>query len=391
MSNEIKGEIHNLKDHGYGEQLKSQQLFSMREAVQNTSSSTPDINKAYTWAIQTCNAGDVGYSQPYRNQQTVNGITYYDCSSFINYALNAGGFETPSYAPDNNAFTTYTMPSALLSLGFTEVDPNGEYLAGDIGVNPTHTEMCYTGGQGAGTFMGAHTANTDLANQVSISNYTRSFERLFRYGNGASTYGYSQSVISAMCGNFWTESNINPAIWESLSVGTWTDLNKGYGLGQWTNTGGDTQGRLYQLKAWLDAHGYTTEDGNAQCEYITAENYWTPKTEYPQFTSLSDFLNSTSTDLTTLTHAWNWCWEGIHDASWDTRVTQANTVYDYITEHANDTSITDWIYGNRYLSTDEILNNAVMMYRYFSAGGGGGGTPSLPKTKMPVWMKIRYW
>ena len=39
-----------------------------------------DINKAYTWAIQTCNAPNVGYSQTYRNKQTVGGVTYYDCS-----------------------------------------------------------------------------------------------------------------------------------------------------------------------------------------------------------------------------------------------------------------------------------------------------------------------
>ena len=74
----------------------------------------PDINKAYTWAIQTCNAPNIGYSQTYRNQQTVGGVTYYDCSSFINYALLAGGFETPSYAPNSNAFTTYSEPDELL-------------------------------------------------------------------------------------------------------------------------------------------------------------------------------------------------------------------------------------------------------------------------------------
>ena len=38
----------------------------------------PDINKSYSWAINTCNAPNVGYSQSYRNQQTVGGITYYD-------------------------------------------------------------------------------------------------------------------------------------------------------------------------------------------------------------------------------------------------------------------------------------------------------------------------
>ena len=85
----------------------------------------PDINKSYTWAIQTCNSNNIGYSQTYRNQQTVNVITYYDCSSFINYALVAGGFDTPSYAPNHNAFTTYTMPAELARLGFVEVDATG--------------------------------------------------------------------------------------------------------------------------------------------------------------------------------------------------------------------------------------------------------------------------
>ena len=131
-----------------------------------------DINKAYSWAIQTCNANNVGYSQSYRNQQTVGGITYYDCSSFINYALLAGGFETPKYAPNHNAFTTATEANELIRLGFVEVDANGEYKAGDIGLSSGHTEMCYQGGQGKGIFMGAHTPNASLNNQVSIGSST---------------------------------------------------------------------------------------------------------------------------------------------------------------------------------------------------------------------------
>ena len=347
-----------------------------------------DINKAYTWAIQTCNADDVGYSSTYRNQQTINGITYYDCSSFINYALVAGGFSTPDYAPDYNAFTTYTMGAVLLDLGFIEVPNSGEYKAGDIGVDPTHTEMCYSGGQGSGTFMGAHTANTTLPNQVSISGYTRTFDKLYRYGSGATGYGYSQEVVSAMCGNFWQESTINPAIWQGLATGTWTDIGVGYGLGQWTNV--TANGRLYDLHEWLVANSYDVDDGNGQCEYIVQENYWTTHADYPEFTNLTDFLNSTSGDIARLTHAWNQCWEGIHDSTWDARVTYAQNVYAYITEHANDTTITDWIVGNRYLTESERYNNAVMLYRYFSAGGGGGGTPSIPKSKMPLWEKIRY-
>ena len=91
-----------------------------------------------------------------------------------------------------------------------------------------------------------------------------------------------------------------------------------------------------------------------------------------------------------LTHAYNLCWEGIHDSSWDSRVTYARQCYEYIVTHANDTNITMWYNENTYLSTEQRFNNAVMLYRYLSAGGGGGGTPSKRKKKMPIWMWIKY-
>ena len=149
-----------------------------------------NINLAYLWAFNICNEANVGYSQRYRNQQTVNGITYYDCSSFINYALIAGGFETPNYAPNNNAFTTATEAVVLTQLGFTEISATDEYLAGDIGLSDGHTEMCYKGGYGKGVFMGAHKSGVPLQYQVSIGSsngnteYQRSFPRLFRYNAG---------------------------------------------------------------------------------------------------------------------------------------------------------------------------------------------------------------
>lgn len=356
----------------------------------------PDINRAYSWAIETCNAPNVGYSNSYRNAQTVGGITYYDCSSFINYALLAGGFETPSYAPNNNAFTTYIEAPELLRLGFTEVDASGEYLAGDIGLSSGHTEMCYRGGIGKGIFMGAHTDNAPLANQVSIgssggnADYERSFSRLFRYGDGgASGYGVSAVVAAAIAGNMWQESTLSPGVWENLSPGLPTDLLKGYGLGQWTNTGGNTHGRLYQLLTWLQENGYASNDGNGQLAFLIHENVWYQNSKYP-FTSLQDFLTSDSTDLEMLTHAYNLCWEGIHDSSWDTRVTYATACYYYIIANANNTNIKEWYNQNTYLPEEQRLNNAVMLYRYLSAGGGGGGTPSTRKKKMPIWMWIKY-
>lgn len=365
----------------------------------------PDLNKAYQWAIQTCNSPTVGYwtNSDNRNQRTVNGITYYDCSSFINYALLAGGWETPSYAPRYNAFTTSTMPAELRRLGWTKVTNPTIILAGDIGLSASHTEMCYQGGTGSAIFMGAHygrdgtkPSSIPLPYQVCIGSssgdetYHRTFSEIWRYGAGGATgYGVSIQVCSAIAGNMWQESTLSPGLWENLSVGSPTDLLKGYGLGQWTNTGGDTHGRLYQLMTWLTQNGYALDDGNAQLEYLIHEDVWYTHSEYP-FNSLTEFLQSDSTDIPMLTHAYNLCWEGIHDASWDNRVTYALECYSYISAHANDTSITHWYNENTYLDAEKRLNNAVMLYRYLSAGGGGGGTIGEANKGMPLWMKIRY-
>ena len=175
---------------------------------------------------------------------------------------------------------------------------------------------------------------------------------------------YSMYVIAAMCGNFWHESTVNPGIWEGLNVGNWETTMRGYGLGQWTNVG-TTHGRLYNLHTWMNSKGYASDDGDGQLSYLIYEAYWTPHADYPQFQTLADFLTSDSTDLTTLTHAFNRCWEGIHDASWDTRVTYANTVYTYLQSHSTDT--VDWVKGNRYLTDSERKNNAVKVYQFFNS------------------------
>lgn len=257
------------------------------------------INGAYTWAVNCCNLPKVGYSQAYRNQQTVNGITYYDCSSFINYALLAGGFSTPQYAPNNNAFTTYDMEGALQQLGFTRVT-DGVIKAGDIGVSDTHTEMCYKGGTGKAVFMGAHGRNgIALVNQVSIGsssgdpNYERTFPRIWRYGDGASgelgytwiiggeseyfeDYGDKQKnnaaciysffyfkgwtlqAIAGFCGNVMQESRFNPAL---IEVG-----GTGHGLVQWT-----PPTDLYNVLDVLYGSHDDWKDGNKQCSVIYAE------------------------------------------------------------------------------------------------------------------------
>ena len=259
----------------------------------------PSINGAYTWAVNCCNLPKVGYSQAYRNQQTVSGITYYDCSSFINYALLAGGWSTPGYAPNSNAFTTYDMEGVLQQLGFTRVT-DSIIKPGDIGVSDTHTEMCYKGGTGKAVFMGAHGRNgIALVNQVSIGsssgdpNYERSFPRIWRYGDGASgevgytwiigtdseyfeDYGDKQKnnaaciysffyfkgwtlqAIAGFCGNVMQESKFNPAL---IEVG-----GTGHGLVQWT-----PPTDLYNVLDVLYGSHDDWQDGNKQCSVIYAE------------------------------------------------------------------------------------------------------------------------
>ena len=312
-----------------------------------------DINKSYSWAIETGNAPNVGYRQTYRNKKTVEGITYYDCSSFINYALLAGGFSTPQYAPKNNAFTTYSEASELLRLGFTEVDANGIYMPGDIGLSSGHTEMCYRGGNGKGVFMGAHTDNTTLLNQVSIGsssgnqNYERSFSRLFRYGEGGATsYGYSIYVISALSGNAWRESHINPTL---NQLG-----GSAFGLFQWDGE------RRDNLLTWLSENGYDKNDAYGQLQYLIIEDDWIG--EYDGISSLTDFLNSQSRNIASLTTAFCNCWERPGIPALDERIQFANKAFDYITLHAQDTSINTWITEPMYyLSEEEALNNAVLM------------------------------
>lgn len=193
----------------------------------------------------------------------------------------------------------------------------------------------------------------------------------------------SDIVVAAICGNWWIESGIDPGVWESLDVGTWTDLNKGYGLGQWTNTGGDTHGRLYQLHEYLTTNGYAIDDGDGQIAFMLHEQHWAYHSEYGEFHTLDDFLASDSHNVEYLTHAFNLCWEGIHDGTWNTRVTHARTCLSYIREHGEDPN--SWITGNRYLSTSERLNNAVLVFQVLEGQrthGGGGG-------KMPIYFYLK--
>lgn len=351
----------------------------------------PSLSDFINWAVDKCNEANIGYSQDYRNQQTVGGVTYYDCSSFVNYALLAGGWSTPDYAPSHNAFTTYTMIPVLLDLGWEEVPITGEWKQGDILWRQKHTEIVYEGGQATGRTMGAHSANYALARQVSINTWWASptyprgdyqWKKLYRYtGNpdtpSKPTEKISMYVIAAMCGNFMQESQINPGIWQNHPKrGSATSLNIGLGLGQWTNTGGDKHGRLYQMWQYCSQNG-GPYNGDAQCDYIVYEDVWHNNDTSYGYTSLSQFLSSTSTDIEALTHAWNINWEGIHDGTWDKRVEYARLVLNYLTDHSDD-QVDGWVSTNDWITQSQMLNNAVLVYQHFNDDGGVNPDPEPP-------------
>lgn len=150
----------------------------------------PNLGNAYQWLINTCNNPDVGYSQEFRNQQIIDGICYYDCSSIIWYSLIAGGFdciEAYNRTVGNyygNAFTTWTEAEVLRALGFKALEINCEWKSGDILIRNNHTEMVYSGGYASGVTMGAHSDDLPLVDQVSINNFkstAAAWEEIFRY------------------------------------------------------------------------------------------------------------------------------------------------------------------------------------------------------------------
>jgi len=234
----------------------------------------PDINAAYRWAINTCNAVNpyAGYDMNHRYQEQIGNIVYYDCSSFIWYALvDGGGFILPS-----PAFATGGMRTALTDAGFTIIDNPGAStvtLPGDILVHNQgsangHTEMVFAGGVGEARTMGAHGKSLPLADQVCINagfvpvtqfgGYGAEF--IARYGGGVAyqwhnkntgaydrssveaqenvmkmvevlaPLGWTINAIAALCGNQAYESGFNPWRWENDTV----NANGGYGLFQYT-------------------------------------------------------------------------------------------------------------------------------------------------------------
>lgn len=377
----------------------------------------PDINAAYQWAIQKCNEANIGYSMDHRNQETIGGITYYDCSSFIWYALIAGGFDCVGANGGNTwPFTTYNMAQCLTALGFVEVPLSGEWKPGDIGISNgshEHTEMVYRGGTGRGVCMGAHTDSYSLEWQVSIGtqgdpNYETTasgWTSLWRYGGGASGgYGWTLDAFCAMVGNVGHEGQYNPG---QIEVSFTIEQGAGIGLFQWTPAGRNYALYGNPLVNQANKRGVSWTDGNFQCEMINnadSADYGSPE-EWGWIgvsspTSFSEFKTS-SGNLETLTEAWlrnverpredvipDTLPERIATAQqWRTRLQSLDPA-----EGARYTwHVVESNAGYGLLTEQQIYENVMIMYNIFcGAGGGGGGAQKPKRRKMPVWMMIRY-
>lgn len=163
----------------------------------------PSLQTAFTWAENKCEEPNVGYSQTYRRGEVVDGIQYYDCSSFIYAALAAGGFD---FAPDYQWFWTGNQTQAMKSVGWTEYVfqdgvisdfalRNGDVLIrgagrpdvpGDVSTDEGHTEMVWDAARGY--TMGAHSSSLPLDDQVSkhyIDQRKETWFFVMRYGDGA--------------------------------------------------------------------------------------------------------------------------------------------------------------------------------------------------------------
>lgn len=135
--------------------------------------------------------------------------------------------------------------------------------------------------------------------------------------------GWSINAICGMLGNMQSESTINPAIWQSLIVGS--GGGGGFGLVQWTPYTNFTN--------WADSHGYEWEDGNAQLKWIdevtVSFGQWIKTSSYN--ISFDDFKKSTNT-VEWLASAFLKNFERAGVEVEGTRRTQARAWFNYLSE-----------------------------------------------------------
>lgn len=201
-------------------------------------------------------------------------------------------------------------------------------------------------------------------------------------------------VIAAMCGCWYRESGVNPGIWESLTPCAWDYQYEytgkgGYGLGQWTNVG-TSHGRLYRLHQWVTSNGYTDGEGNGQLAYLTVEGCWNGSYNGTgdnsqtrgSYGSLSNFLNSTSTNLDNLVWDFLANWEGVPGDNYSIRRQWAYNILSYLQEHAGESAT--WTSRNNYITETQTYQNALCVYNFFS-----GYTPEPEPDTYRITVQVR--
>lgn len=334
----------------------------------------PDINAAYRWSIDQCNNPNVGYWMDHRYQETIDNITYYDCSSFIWYALvDGGGFVLPS-----PAFVTGDMLRVLTDAGFTIITgPSagticypGDILWHNQGSAGGHTEMVFAGGTGTARTMGAHgRQGIPLQDQVSINSGYVPFsnvgwEYLARWGAGVeyrwhnkntgaysrdsveaqenvmkmvevlAPLGWTINAIAALAGNQAYESGFNPWRWENDTVNT----ANGYGLFQYTpatkyiNSSVAAGYAGFQPNYPMGAGGQ--DDGTAQLLFMhnNVDGGWIPTTAYNM--TMQQFRESTqSPDYLASVWLYNYERPRVPSATEAGRRADALWWYDWLVNH----------------------------------------------------------
>lgn len=182
------------------------------------------------------------------------------------------------------------------------------------------------------------------------------------------------AVIAAICGNFYQESTVNPGVWEGL-----TPNNPGYGLGQWTDNPPNVMRRT-ALFNWLDNNGFPRDSGEGQLQFLVYENLWIPSLIQPSaYNTLTDYFNSTSSNISDLVYEFMYHWEGINDNSYSTRYGAA---LDFYNAFINDPGTrTPWHSSNSYLRLEyESTDNALLIKDFFL----GEEPPTPPEPPEPT-------
>ena len=85
----------------------------------------PDIQVAYNFVIQKCNAPNVGYSMDtyLRQGNFQNGIQYYDCSSLAYYSWKEAGIDISFGGATTAAAEAQGLESANKNVSYNDIQP----------------------------------------------------------------------------------------------------------------------------------------------------------------------------------------------------------------------------------------------------------------------------